>query len=223
MEGTRLHILTTLQKDGHGTVESLGQALQLAPATIRRHMDILQRDRLVSFQEVKKPTGRPEYSFFLTEAGHEMLPKDYQHMLGALFQEMTSLEKEEIDGRDGRGLMELLLYRIARSIAERAQVPSEANIGQRVAALASVLEKERFTPQVAQESHGITIRLFNCPFRSVALQHDSICRFDSHLISLVLGTEVSLMDCVARGDSSCCYIAPYENAPSQASPGSPKA
>jgi len=217
MEGTRLHILINLQKDGHGTVESLARTLKLAPATIRRHMDILQRDRLVSFEEVKKPTGRPEYSFFLTEPGHEVLPKDYQHMLGALFQELTSLEKEDIEGRDGEALMELLLTRIAKSIAERAQVPSEADTGQRVAALASVLEEEHFTPQITQESQGITIRLFNCPFRSVALQHTSICRFDSHIISSVLGTEVSLVNCVARGDSSCCYVAPYENASSPAS------
>ena len=212
MEGTRLHILINLQRDGHGTVESLAQVLQLAPATVRRHMDILQRDRLVSFQEVKKPTGRPEYSFSLTEAGHEMLPKDYQHMLGSLFQELTSLEKEDIEGQDGKGLIEMLLYRIARSIAERAQVPSEANMGQRVAALASVLEEERFTPQIAQESQGISIRLFNCPFRSVALQHDSICHFDSHLISSVLGTEASLVNCVAKGDSNCFYMASYEEA-----------
>ena len=214
MEGTRLHILMTLQKDGHGTVESLAQALQLASATVRRHMDILQRDRLVSFQTVKKPTGRPEFSFFLTEAGHEMLPKDYQHMLGSLFQEMTSLEKGDIEGQDGKGLVELLLYRIATSIAERAQLPSDANISQRMAVLASVLEQERFSPQVTQDSQGISIRLFNCPFRSGALVHDSICHLDSHLISSVLDTEVSLVNCVAWGDSSCCYTANYEHASS---------
>ena len=69
MEGARLRILQLLQKHSNDTVEGLANAIGLAPATIRRHLDILQRDRLVTFEEVRKRTGRPEYSFYLTEGG----------------------------------------------------------------------------------------------------------------------------------------------------------
>ena len=58
MVGSRLQILQTLQRNGRETVESLARSLKLAPAAIRRHMDILQRGRFISFQEVKRPTGR---------------------------------------------------------------------------------------------------------------------------------------------------------------------
>ena len=90
MVGTRLQILVTLQRNGRETVENLARSLELVLATIRHHMDILQRDHLISFQEVKRPTGRPEYSFFLTEAGHEALPKNYGRLLDSLFQEISS-------------------------------------------------------------------------------------------------------------------------------------
>ena len=74
MEGTRLLILQLLQKNNSDTVEGLAKAIGLAPATIRRHLDILQRDRFVAFEEIRKKTGRPEYSFFLTHDGPETLP-----------------------------------------------------------------------------------------------------------------------------------------------------
>ena len=88
MEGTRLRILQLLQKDGHATVEGLATGIGLAPATIRRHLDILQRDRLVGFDEVRKRTGRPEYSFYLTEDGQESLPKDYDRLLAMVVDEI---------------------------------------------------------------------------------------------------------------------------------------
>lgn len=220
MEGTRLRILMTIQRSGQATVEGLAHSLDLAPATIRRHMDILQRDHLITYKEVKKPTGRPEYSFSLTEAGHEVLPKDYQHLLGALCKEMASLEKEELQGRSGKELMALLLCRIAQRIADSVPVSAGDNLDQRAAALASVLEEGHLMPQVEQEEGGIRIKVFNCPFRSVALEHGSLCIFHSHLISSVLGVQASLEECIARGDPSCSHMAHYGEATFQVTPAS---
>ena len=53
MEGTRLGILTLLQRQS-ATVDQLRTELGLAAATVRRHLDILQRDRLVTFQAVRR-------------------------------------------------------------------------------------------------------------------------------------------------------------------------
>ncbi|MBF8268153.1 MAG: transcriptional regulator, TrmB [Dehalococcoidia bacterium] len=218
MEGTRMKILTTIQRNGQATVEGLAHSLELAPATIRRHMDILQRDQLITYREVKKPTGRPEYSFSLTEAGHEVLPKEYQHLLGALCKEMASLEKEELQGKSGKEVMALLLCRIAQRIADSIPVSAGDDLDKRAATLASVLEEGHLMPQVEQEDGGIRIKVFNCPFRSVALEHSSLCIFHSHLISSVLGVKASLEECIARGDPSCSHLAYYGVAPSRVTP-----
>ena len=209
--GTRLQILVTLQRNGRDTVESLAHSLELAPATIRRHMDILQRDHFISYEEVKRPTGRPEYSFFLTEAGHEELPKNYGGLLDSLFQEIASLEKQDFDGQDGEGLTGILLSRIAKKVADRAVISPDDDLAKRASTLAILLEEEQFTPRIEHKDGTIEIELYNCPFRSVALEHDCICAFDSHLISQVLGTSVSLERCVAWGDSSCCYVTSNQN------------
>ena len=206
MIGTRLQILMTLQRNGRGTVEGLAHSLKLAPATVRRHMDILQRDRLISFEEVKKPTGRPEHSFFLTEAGHEELPKNYSRLLELMFEEIGSLEKQDVSGKDGKELTDVLLSRIALRIAGRAPISSRDNLGQLAATLTALLEEERFSPNVQVDNNRIQIELFNCPYRCVAMEQESICALDSHIISSVLGTPVSLERCVAWGDTSCFYV-----------------
>ena len=46
MEGTRLRILEHLQQENQ-TVGGLATIMGLAPATVRRHLDILQRDHLI--------------------------------------------------------------------------------------------------------------------------------------------------------------------------------
>ena len=108
MEGTRFRILQLLQSKGNQTVEALATSIGLAPATIRRHLDILQRDRFVEFCEVRKKTGRPEYSFFLTEEGQETLPKDYDRLLALTVEGLARLSTEEINGRDGGQVLELV-------------------------------------------------------------------------------------------------------------------
>ena len=221
MLGTRLQILITLQRNGRETVESLAHSLELAPATIRRHMDILQRDHLISFQEVKRPTGRPEYSFFLTEAGQEALPKNYGSLLDSLFQEIGSLEKKDIEGKDGKELTEFLLTRSAQRIADRANVSPDDSLSQRATILALLLEEQQFTPRVEEKGGKVRIELFNCPFRSVALEHESICAFDSHLITQVLGTPVSLEKCIAWGDATCFYVTSSTKKPSKAVAATP--
>ncbi len=116
MEGTRLLILQLLQKNGSDTVDGLARAIGLAPATIRRHLDILQRDRLVAFKEVRKKTGRPEYSFFLTENGQESLPKSYSELLNMVVGEMALLTVEDTAGRGGDQLLEMVFHRLSDKV-----------------------------------------------------------------------------------------------------------
>ena len=144
MEGTRLRILQLLQKNGNDTVDGLAQAVGLAPATIRRHLDILQRDRLVAFQEVRKKTGRPEYSFYLTEGGQEALPKDYDLLLSMMIQELAGLNVGETDGKDGNSILALVFQRLSNNVWSKYEGEvSGKDLEYRLATLLRLLERRR--------------------------------------------------------------------------------
>ena len=59
METTRQTILSILRRRRRATVDELTKELGLAPATVRRHLDILARDSHVEVSQVRRKTGRP--------------------------------------------------------------------------------------------------------------------------------------------------------------------
>jgi predicted ArsR family transcriptional regulator len=196
-----------LQKSDDDTVERLAKAIELAPATIRRHLDILQRDRLVAFREVRKKTGRPEYSFHLTEEGHEALPKAYDQLLGHVIRELAGLTIEDTKGRDGDQILEMLFRRLSSQVWSRheAQMAGK-DASQRLVGLLEVLRAEDFSPEVEIAGDTLSIRLINCPFRSVALENKAVCSFDENLISTMLGVDLTQEGCIREGATCCTYV-----------------
>ena len=208
MEGTRLRILQILQKSGNDSVERLAKSIGLAPATIRRHLDILQRDRLVAFQEVRKKTGRPEYSFYLTEDGQEALPKDYDLLLNMIIRELSELGADETRGRNGEEILELLFQRLSGKVWKRYEAEvSGKDLGFRLSALMDLLKQGDFFPEAEVVGGTLRIKLLNCPFRSVALQNKAVCSFDANLISTMLDVDPTREACIHDGDAGCMYSA----------------
>ena len=208
MEGTRLRILQLLQKNNNDTVEGLASNIGLAPATIRRHLDILQRDRLVAFEEVRKRTGRPEYSFYLTENGQEALPKGYDQLLSMVVREVSALTVEDTRDREGQELLELVFQRLSESVVRSYDhVLDGKDLPQRIGTVVSHLRQEDFSPETEVIDGTLRIRLHNCPFRSVALENKAVCTFDLNLISSMLGQGVEREECIHDGDNGCMYTA----------------
>ena len=219
MEGTRLRNLQLLQKNTNDTVDGLAQAIGLAPATIRRHLDILQRDRLVAFEGVRKKTGRPEYSFFLTEDRQEALPKDYDMLLGLMIRELADLGVDDTEGRDGEGVLELVFQRLSDRVFEdhRREVDGQS-LEVRLKALLRLLADEDFYPEAEFVEGTLRIRLINCPFRSVALRSKAVCSFDSHIISSMLDVGIKQEMCINDGADGCVYVARVDERTAAISP-----
>ena len=212
MESTRSKILQLLQSNGSQTVEALATNIGLAPATIRRHLDILQRDRLVDFREVRKKTGRPEYSFFLTEEGQESLPKDYEKLLAATVEGLSRLSTEDISGRDGGQVLELVFEGLSREVFSQYEKDVKGkSLSKRVEVLVNVLEEKDFFPELELNGSEMRLKLMNCPYRFVALQNRAVCSFDSNVISAFITEGVRQPECITNGSTHCVYSVNIQN------------
>ena len=208
MEGTRLRILQLLQRNTHDTVGGLAGAIGLAPATIRRHLDILQRDRLVAFEQVRKKTGRPEYSFYLTDGGQEALPKDYDQLLGMMVHELSGMTAGDVSAKNGQQILELVFRRISTKVTRTYEGElAGKDLTHRLKTLMGHLGEANFFPEADVAAGNLRIRLLNCPFRCVALENDTVCKFDLHLISSMLDLDIQRAECIHDGDSGCMYTA----------------
>ncbi len=207
LEGTRLKILNILRSRGAVTVEDLAKDIGLAASTIRRHLDILQRDQLVAFDQVRKKLGRPEFAYHLTEHGHESGYRDYQTLLNLLIRTIKGLDTSELAKQPGEQLLQLLMDRISDRLSTSYAVPKLSSDESPVDRLERVLTDAGFSPQVSQDNGRIQICLCNCPFRAAALEEESICLLDRRLIANILGVEPKIQTTIRNGDDNCTYVA----------------
>ena len=191
MEGTRLGILTLLQHQT-ATVDQLSAKLGLASPTVRRHLDILQRDRFVAFQAIRRKQGRPEHAYSLTEEGHELMPKRYHLLLQRVLESMDNSKDDDFE--NGTGPASILLADIARLMIDeyRSRLRERADEDP-VRLLGLILEAEEFSPEIEPIEGGVRVTLGNCPYRGVAVKTNSVCSLDYHLISEVMGTPIFLI------------------------------
>ena len=117
VDGTREEILALLRRHESMTVDDLAQQLDLAGATVRRHLDVLQRDGFVSVHQQRGGAGRPKHVFALTEAGAEVLPHHYVRMTQRLLGEIVALGSQETAGRSGKDIADVVFERMASRIA----------------------------------------------------------------------------------------------------------
>lgn len=198
---TRDMILEIIQNRETETVNGLAEELNLAPATIRRHLDILQRDGLVKFTEVRHGTGRPEFSFSLTERGHETLPKHYSEMLGKLISKLASFEAGSLNEKSGDQVLNEMLREMAQ---ESVDLHGDADNG--VPRLMEILRDQDFSPEVNEHKGKVELSLMSCPFRSVAINNPSLCAYDIAVIEAVTASPVERIACLTNGDPVCKYL-----------------
>src|SRR5512140_657216 len=77
VQRTRREILNILKRKGRATLDELAQGVGLVPVTVRAHLNVLERDDLVKYEEVRGKVGRPYYVYSLTEEADALFPKTY--------------------------------------------------------------------------------------------------------------------------------------------------
>ncbi|MDG0867200.1 helix-turn-helix transcriptional regulator [Candidatus Lucifugimonas marina] len=201
MSVSRDNILTIIRQNNGVNVDELAKQMQLAPATVRRHLDILERDGLVDHSEVRKPTGRPQYSFHLTEKGHDSVPKDYSRLLNELVSEIKNIPAAEITSQSGDEVLRSSLSRIGeRRAAEYLQ-------GRRpVEAVTAAFEDGGYDPIVETNNDGLKIRVTNCPYRRASIDDDIICTVDRSMVNSLLGSEVEHSVEMSPEANECVYM-----------------
>ncbi len=213
VEGTRQAILGILRRQDGVSVDALARELGLAGATVRRHLDVLLRDGLISVAQVRSGPGRPRYAFSITEAGAEAFPHHYIRLTQRLIEEIVALSPEETAGCDGRGLAELVFSKLTdRIAAECAPRVVGATLEERARSCVALLSEEGidFEVDLRRRSAGAPPELCvlgrGCPCRRVAppvgagapatrapermASPANDCSHDRRLLQMLLGARV---------------------------------
>jgi predicted ArsR family transcriptional regulator len=187
MEGTRVRIVELLRERGKVTVEDLTRVLDVAPATVRRHLDVLQRDGQVALQSVRRATGRPHYVFTLTQAGRNLLPGHYISITARMIRELLSLRPADTQGKDGRGVALLTFERMTSSLLQACERQvTAARLPERLRQAVDALAEGGLVVEAAAKRGGYLLKVRDCPCRWADSTREGACRQAESLLARLI-------------------------------------
>ena len=191
--GTRERVLGLLLEHGPATAATLSERLDVTPAGIRRHLDALLVEGVVSIREPRRRVvarGRPAKEYVLTDAGHAAGPSAYDELaIGAL----RFMSPEQVQAfADERG----------RELEERYDTVDSPE------ALAVVLSEDGYAASVSEQGLGIQLCQHHCPVQHVAAEFPQLCDAETAAIGRLLNVHVQRLATIAHGDGVCTTFIP---------------
>jgi len=176
---TRERILTYLQDHPPSSAEEISRYLEMTPANIRYHLDILEEMGLVDVIG-ERPTGgagRPILLYALT-------PRNLGENLVPLLEAFLS----ELNGSDS---LDEALHQIAESLIE-GKIGESRNRVQRFNQGIEFLNTLHYHANWEARSQGPRVELRHCPYRDLALTYPVLCQLDEKLLQLVFDSGLTL-------------------------------
>lgn len=189
-----------MKEQGDVTVAELARQLDMAPVSVRHHLDVLQGENLICAPRVHRrgTVGRPLQVYALTEAANAHFPRNHQALAMRMLDELKLLlSAEQLQG---------MLERMADSEAGQAPpLPAEATLEQRVALTVEFLNQRGYLARHERHGDAFVLYTLNCPYSGVAEQHRELCIMDLRLITALLGMPPTPVNRLAEGDCRCAY------------------
>lgn len=214
MHPTRKTILEILKRQGYATVSEIADRLELAPVSVRHHLDLLIGDGVVYTPRVRRTpgAGRPRQVYALTAEADEYFPNNYRQLaddgLAALKQ---ALSPEQLQA---------VLREMAERTAAQMPAPAEAESdAERLVSVARFLSEQGYMAGFDEEEGDLILHTCNCPYASLVDPHTELCIMDLMLVSELMGQPAERIAHIAKGDNRCSYrFCLDENRPAQTIP-----
>ncbi|GAB4524997.1 MAG: transcriptional regulator [Roseibium sp.] len=183
---TRTRLLNALKSSGPQTAADLAKGLKVTAVAVRQHLEGLQREDLVEFEDLKGSVGRPKRVWSLTRAGHQQFPDNHANLVLGLLNGMG-----EIFGPEG--LEKLIAHREAQSRSAYSQALEKAvDLPEKLDALAELRNLEGYMAEVVADGAGYLLIENHCSICAAATACQGFCRSELNLFRDVLGPAVSV-------------------------------
>jgi predicted ArsR family transcriptional regulator len=218
VHAVRKHILEILKEQNSGaTVAELAEHLEMAPVSVRHHLDILQGDNLIYVDRLERKgnVGRPQQIYALTEEATAYFPNNFAALAGKLveqikqmlppeqvpcaFRAMAQEMAAECEGLHEGMAVEERLEHITAFLTARGYLARWEEV---VTDLPAVTDGG--TPKNGCTGEFL-LHKYNCPYVGVSSEHRELCLMDQTLINELTGCSCERVASLAEGSSCCTY------------------
>ena len=209
MHPVRQKILDYLKRHGQATVTELAEHLDMAPVSVRHHLDLLIGDNLVEASRVRRKSGagRPKRLYALTEHADALFPNNYQQLADESLAVLKRLLTPEQFAQ--------VMLELANKTADRAPAGLEAlPPDERLQEAIRFLNDEGYMAFCECGPEENILHTCHCPYRELVDGHPEICQIDQVLIRRLTGMTPVRLTHMAEGEIRCTYrLLPQESLP----------
>jgi predicted ArsR family transcriptional regulator len=202
---TRDRVTKLLIELGPTTAAELSKRLGFTSAGIRRHLDAMISDGVISARsprpsQVQRGRGRPARNYVLTAAGHAAGPAAYDELAVSALGFLAEHGGEEAIAAFARQRAAELAQRVSARLAPSSVADASE--------LASALTAEGYAATVHPVATGTQLCQHHCPVQAVAAQFPQLCEAETAALSVLLDTHVQRLATIAHGDGVCTTHVP---------------
>ena len=215
--GTRERVARVVLEQGPVTVTAVAEHLGLTPQAVRRHLDALVGDGLITEHDVPSPRrgpGRPARAYRLTRDGHAAMTTAYDDLAASALRFLADEGGPDAVERFAAARVADLEERY-RAAVEQAGPDPRARAG----ALARALSGDGYaasTRPLPEPVRGVQLCQGHCPVQHVATEFPQLCEAETDVFSRLLGVHVQRLATLAHGEHVCTtHVPDPSHAPDQ--------
>lgn len=198
-------ILHLLKMQGCQTAAALATQLGVSSMAIRQHLQALKSDALVTYQEEKRPLGRPVKLWSLTEQSANQFADGHADLLVDLIRGI-----ETVFG--STGLQQLVAERSQRQLhtyhARLGELGTTGGWQTVVGAIAQIRNQEGYMAEVIPLGEDAVLLVENhCPICTAARTCQLLCHAELEVFRRIFGPAVTVerVEHIIQGDRRCAY------------------
>jgi predicted ArsR family transcriptional regulator len=203
LKASRSAIIDLLKHHGALTVEQLAQELEVSKVCVRRHLNLLESDGLIEYEQQHLERGRPRFVYRLSEKASCLFPRSYDEFAKEVLTQLRRAYGEEAVQRVLQGRADELILELQKQLAG-------LNLDERVKKLVKVISEKGYLAEARKQKDGsFRLRQRNCPTEKVATSYPLVCEQELRVYGEALGCQVT-RDCrIVDGATMCEFrIAP---------------
>jgi predicted ArsR family transcriptional regulator len=214
--GTRDRVSREILQRGPVSASDLGVTLGLTPAAVRRHLDGLTAQGLVTTwtgaEGAPRRRGRPARRYVLTDAGHAAMSTAYDDLAAQLLEFLAATVGAQAVRDFAAVRADRLAARYGPAVNAAGSDPHE-----RAGALARALSTDGYAASVRSVDDGHAVGPAShpaspagkqlcqghCPVQQVATRFPQLCEAETKAFSELLGVHVQRLATLAHGEHVC--------------------
>ncbi|MEC4727302.1 transcriptional regulator [Shewanella sp. D64] len=194
-------IVQLLKALGPQTAKVLATELSLTTMGVRQHMQALEDEGDVRFEDIKASRGRPTRVWSLTSKSNSHFGDRHEELSVQLIDSVIAIFGDS-------GLDKLITHREEASLAlYQHRLVRETTLLAKLTALAELREAEGYMASVIQEDGFYWLLENHCPICAAASQCLSFCRSELNLFQTLLDgvATVNRVEHIIEGARRCAY------------------